>query len=565
MSRKLWLVLLASGLLKVSLALFFADLPPRFDEQEFLGFGRRVAAGEAPVPWRAPGYQWFVALGLRAAGGSVAGVRVLQALVSVVTTWLVWRLGRRRLGERAALASAAFVAFYPALVAFSHLLWTETLFAALVVLAFDRLLAFEESRDRRAAVVAGVASGLAALVRSSGLVLLAASLAWLVLRGRRSAAAGTGLFALGAVLVIAPWSFHASERSARLVLIDTNSGYNLWSGNNRYVPSDLQGVWGVGLPLLNGVEQGWGRRLRNKGLDPAFARALPFGEWREEMPARWAEAGVPDLSSPAADDRFREEGLREIRRDPAAFLARVPLRLAAFWSPDFFLPRHLLRDWYGEVPPALAATLLVIGWVAAAIPLLGGPAALLSCRSSPFGSLAITWLALTLALHAATFGVSRMHEPFVPILTLAVAASRWGDAPGLERRRARFGGTLLTGLAAGAWLVALPVVVGLYIAPGPRHIAVARALGEVRQLPLPGTRWAAWMVAQAEAARGDDAAAEKVLEEPKHAEEPWSLYYRALVAKDDVASRVLLDGALAREPSLRPAQLLKRALAERSP
>lgn len=563
MSRKLWLVLLVSGLLKVALALYFADLPPRFDEQEFLDFGRRVAAGEDPVPWRAPGYQWFVALGLRAAGGSAGGVRVLQALLSVATTWLVWRLGRRRFGERAAFAAATFVAFYPALVAFSHLLWTETLYAALIVLAFERTLAFEESRDLRAAAAAGVASGLAALVRSSGLVLLAASLAWLLFRGRRHAAPGAGILALVAVLVIAPWSFHASQRCGRLVLVDTNSGYNLWSGNNRYVPADLQGVWGVGLPLLNGVEEGWGRRLQAKGLDPEFARALPFGEWRAEMPARWAEAGIDDISSPAADDRFREEGLREILRDPVTFLARVPRRLAAFWSPDFFLPRHLLRDWYGAVPPALAATLLVLGWAAAAVPLLLGPAALLSCRSSPIGSLAVAWLGVTLALHAATFGVSRMHEPLVPMLVLAVAAARWSDVAGFERRPARLGGIVVTGLAACGWLVALPVVVGLYIAPGPRHVGVARALGEVRQLPLPGTRWAAWMVAQVEAARGDDAAAEKVLEEPKHADEPWSLYYRALVAKDDVASRVLLDGALAREPSLRPAQLLRRALAER--
>lgn len=565
LNRTLAVVLLVSGLLKVTLAVFFADLPPRFDEEEFLDFGHRVAAGDAPVPWRAPGYQWFLAVGLLASGGSPVGVRVAQALLSVLTTWLVWRTGRQLFGERAALAAATFVAFYPPLVAFSHLLWTETLYAALILLAFERVLASERARDVRAAATGGLLLGLAALVRSSGLVLLVASLAWLLFRGGRRALLPALALVGVCALVLAPWSLHASKRSGRVVLVDTNSGYNLWSGNNPYVPRDLQGVWGVGLPLQNGTEEAWGERLRAKGLDPAFARFLPGGDWRMDLPARMAAAGIDDVSSAAGDDYFREEALRGIRRDPTAFLARVPRRLAAFWSPDVFLPRHLLRDWYGPVPSALAAALLALTWAASAVPLLMGPAALLSLRASPFRSLLLVWLVASLAVHAATFGVSRMHEPLVPLLVLAVAAWRWGEAELVAGRRVRASGITAAGLAACGWVVALPIAVGLYVAPGPRHPGIARMLGAVRHLPLPGTRWAAWMVAGVEAARGDDAVAAGILAEPKHADDPWSLYLAALVADDVVASRRLVDAALAHDPSLRPAQLLKRALAERSP
>ncbi|MBZ0267547.1 glycosyltransferase family 39 protein, partial [bacterium] len=122
MSRGIGIVLLLSGALKLLLAIAFADLPPRYDEVEFLEFGRRIAAGDAPVLWRAPGYQSFVAGGLTIAGGNVAGVRLLQVLLSVATTLVLYRLARRVTSERAALAAAAFVAFYPSLVAFSHLL-----------------------------------------------------------------------------------------------------------------------------------------------------------------------------------------------------------------------------------------------------------------------------------------------------------------------------------------------------------------------------------------------------------------------------------------------------------
>ncbi|MFN8177398.1 MAG: glycosyltransferase family 39 protein [bacterium] len=564
MTRRLVGVLVVSGLLKVTLALLFANLPPRFDEAEFLDFGSRVAGGAAPVPWRAPGYQWLVALGLHLGGGSAGGVRVLQALLSVLTTWVVWRTGRRLFGERAAFAAAAFVAFYPPLVAFSHLLWTETLYVALLVAAFDRALAADQTEGRGAALASGALFGAASLVRSTGLVLLAVTLGWwLVRRGRRGLVAAA-LLAATAAAVVVPWSLHASARSGRLVVVDTNAGFNLWSGNDEYVPADLQGIWSVGLPLENGAEDGLGDALRAKGRDPGLARFFPHDAWRSQVPARLASAGIHDLSSPAADAWFRGEALREIRAKPATFLARVPRRLAAFWSLDYFLPRHLLRDWYGAVPSSLAILLVMLTWAASAVALWLGPAALLSLGRSSFRSLTLAWLAATLVLHGVTFGVSRMHEPLVPFLALAAAAHLFMEERG-ERPRLRPLGVAAFGLAACAWIAALPVVVGLYTAPGPRHLGVARALGAVRHLPLPGARWAAWMTAEDEAACGNDAAAARILDEPKHAGDPWSLYLRALVTPEPDRARTFVAAALARDPFLEPARLLQRSLAERSP
>ena len=350
MNRRLAAILLLSAALKVSLALVFADLPPRYDETEFLAFGRAVAAGHAPVIWRAPGYQAFLALGLRLGGPGAA--RVLQALVSVLTTWLVWRFARRHFGERIALGTAAFLAFYPSWVAYSHLFWAETLFLPFLVFAFDRTLLAGESGDGRAALAGGVALGLAALVRSTALVMAGVSVLWLLARRGPRSARSALLLAGAAFVVIAPWSATVSSRAGRLVIVDTNSGYNFWSGNNAYIPRDLQGIWSVGLPPENGVDEAWGARLRARGIDPAFARFQPESGWRTSVPGRRLAKGTTDDRGLAADEEsYRREALENIRADPAGFLARVPRRLAALWSPDFFLPRHLLRDWYGPRPP----------------------------------------------------------------------------------------------------------------------------------------------------------------------------------------------------------------------
>ena len=562
MNRRLAAILLLSGALKVTLALVFADLPPRYDEAEFLAFGRAVAAGDAPVVWRAPGYQAFIAFGLWLGHGSVGGVRVLQALVSVLTTWLVWRLARRRFGERAALGAAAFLAFYPSWVAYSHLLWAETLFLPFVVLAFDRVLAAGDSGDARAALAGGVALGLAALVRSTALVMLAVSVVWLLARRGPRFIRAAALLAGAAAIVVAPWSAVVSARAGRLVIVDTNSGYNFWSGNNRYIPRDLQGIWSVGLPPENGVDEAWGARLRARGIDPAFTRFLPEAEWRTAVPGRRLATGTSDAPGLAADEQsYRREALEEIRADPAGFLARVPRRLAALWSPDFFLPRHLLRDWYGPASPALAAALVLLTWLAAAVPLLAGPGALLSLPATPFRSLSLAWIGTTVAAHAVTYGHTRMHQPLVPFLVLAVAAfASLGPA-----RRLRLAGVVAIALALAGWIVAAPIVAGLYIAPGPRHVAVAEILGASRHLPVPGTRWAAWGTASAEVAAGHPDVAERILAEPKDADEPWSLWLRALATPDRATARMRLDEALVRDPGLEPARILQRVLAEDAP
>jgi hypothetical protein len=541
-------VLLLSLVLKVGLAVALADLEPRYDETEYAEFGRAIREdGAEPRLWRAPLYQWFVAGGAALAGGRLVGVRVLQALLSVLASWLVYRIGRRLHGERAGLWAAALLAFYPSQVAFSHLLWSETVYGFFVVLALDRLLAADAGGRWPQAAAAGVALGLAALTRSLGLVLLASSLAWLALgRGRRGLRQAAVTAALAAV-VVAPWSLHASARAGRPVLTDLNGAFNFWSGNNEYIPPDVQGIWALGLPLEN-------------GLDPRFLAYYPDDAFRREVPVRMARAGVTDAQGPDGAAWYRREAIRTLREDPGGLLRRLPRKLAAFWAPDFFLPRHLLRDWYGPVSPAAAATIVAVTWLAAAVPLVLGPAALLALRRSRFRALALIWGGAYLLVHGIAYGHTRMHQPLVPLLLLAVAAFFLDrhDPPDVRRLVRR--GVPAVALVLAGWVSVWPLLGGLYVHPGPRHVGMARFLALGKDLPLPGSARQAWMLAGVEATRGDDAGASRRLAAGRHADRAWTYYLRALMAPTKEEAEDLAARALERDPRLEAAQVLLRNL-----
>ncbi len=540
MSRGFGWILLASGLLKIGLALAFADLDHQYDGRQFLENARAVYEGLAPpLAFRAPGYQGFLVASLHLSGGHTVGIYALQALISTFACFLVYRIGRRW-SERAGFWAGAFVAFHPTQVAFAHWPWAETLYGALVLLALDRLWVADARESRGAALVAGVALGLASLTRSIGLVLLAASALWLWLPRRH--ARGLMLSAalvLPALAVIAPWSLTVSQRAGCLVLVDTNGGYNLWSGNNAYIPDDLQGIWALGIPLHN-------------DLDARLARPRPDDGWRKEVLLQMGRdgLGVADRLGCRGSAWYRNQAVDEIRRDPGAALARVPLKLAALWAPDFFLARHLLRDWYGPTPPALAALLVGLTWAWAAVALLAGPLALAALAPQRFRSLALGWVAVYIAAHAVFFGASRMHFPLVPVLALALAGFLFDpDHPPDPRRALRRGGAW-AGLALFAWLLGSASMAGLYVSPGPRHLGMARVLGAARHLPVPAARRAAWMLAELEASNGHAERADAILAEPRVADDPWSLYLRGRIERDPELAQRWFDRALETDPLL---------------
>jgi 4-amino-4-deoxy-L-arabinose transferase-like glycosyltransferase len=266
--------------------------------------------GDAPhFALRTPGYPLFLALCRLLFGDRPLAVRLVQAGLGTLGVWLVDRLTARVAPDRAGrcgwstpLVAAALAAFDPYVVATSALILSEAVFVPLMLASLWGLAALwpgadEASPPRRArskALLTGVASGAAVLVRPSwALAVPALLLAWVVAggRGRRAAAArGAALVVLGAALAMAPWW----ARNARVF--------------GRFVPTAL---W-MGASLYDGLRPG-----ATGASDMRFM----------------ADPDIWPLDEQAQDAELRRRAWAFVREHPGRALELAAIKLARFWSP----------------------------------------------------------------------------------------------------------------------------------------------------------------------------------------------------------------------------------------
>ena len=208
------------------------------DIAEYDARAREILSGillprEAEI--HAPLYSWFLALLYRICGGSIPPVRAVQLLLN----WLSW-LGvyalltrLRGIPRRTPLWFLALAMLYPVPLFHQAELISEALLLPLLAGTVAALYHAERSRNRAEQLhrfpLAGVLAGLAAITHPMSLAFLAAELLWFGLRKRFTAAL---LILAGALLMILPASLLNSFRAERPVLIQANSAFNLWLGNN---------------------------------------------------------------------------------------------------------------------------------------------------------------------------------------------------------------------------------------------------------------------------------------------------------------------------------------------
>ncbi len=448
------LALFAAALAVRLLALYAArDATPVRDEQTYAAHAEALLDGEGlvgsyqswlrhdasrpidlpryPGAWQPPGYTAFVAAVLGVSGRSLTAVKLAQVVLGAASTLLVLALGRAWFGPRAGQAAAWLFAFYPNLVAFTHYLFSETLFVFLLLAGLLALARRERPPGPRAAVLAGALLGLAALTRAALLYFVPVLSAWLLLvhRARRRAAlTAAGLVLVAAGLVILPWTIRNTLLHGGLVLIETNSAYNLWRGNGpgaferRSDPAIPHYPWPFdGLPL--------------SPVGNRHARIL-IEDARREL-------GRTELSDRDVVGYARAAAWREVRSDPTTFVLRIVPRLVDMWNPTSFLVRHLHVGAYGTVP-RLAAFLVawaaVLAYLAAAALALAG--AWLERRNPATGLIALIVLFYS-AISAVSFGLTRFRLPLEPLLLLLAG-------PALAALRGRGARRATAALAAAA-------------------------------------------------------------------------------------------------------------------
>ena len=252
-TRRLLIAVTAMAvLLRIAMALALGDtaqpISGAADQVSYDTLAQRVAAGYGfsfPSRWypfaqpNAPTAHWsylytlYLAAVYALCGHHPLVARLLQAVVSGLGCWLIFRIGRCLFDERVGLVAAALTAVYAYFVFFNVALMTQTFFILALLAAIDRALAIAARPTTTAWAALGVCLGGGALLRQTLLLFVPFLLAWLLWRtrcGRRRRDAALAL-ALIALFVL-PWTVRNYVAFGDFLLLNSNGGYFLYASNH---------------------------------------------------------------------------------------------------------------------------------------------------------------------------------------------------------------------------------------------------------------------------------------------------------------------------------------------
>jgi len=383
-----WGPVAAGFVARIAFIAWTSPLALSWDEERFWSLAGSRLAGTAFIP---PLYPAFLATVRAILGDDILRVRLLQALLCLLSILLVHDLAGRHMGRGEGRWPAWVMALSPTLVYWDGRLRSESL-VILLLLGFTWLWTAPAKDDRRSPLAAGALLGLATLGRPECLLLpaLLAALAWRR-AGGRAAVLRAGLLLPGMLLLLLPWAARNAAVVGVWTPVSTNAGYNFWKSFN-------EATDGSQIPLadggaLQGVAEG-DLDARGFRLGWDFIAAHP---WRSLLlvPAKWGHLFGPERDL-LSDIRRRHYPIRALPLDIAVAIA---MNLA--W-----------------------AALLALGLYA-----LIGP------MRSDVKDAAIAVLLMLLVTHAVFFGDDRFHVPLLPFLCVALPEA-WA---GGERPRGRVG------------------------------------------------------------------------------------------------------------------------------
>ncbi len=298
-------ILIFSVVVRVGVALYYGNwLPLEQDEYSYATLGLRLATGHGYTfdrPWypfisaETPTAHWsFLYTAFVAAVFSLVGFRpVVVRLVGALTgglllPWMTARLARRLFPHRprTPLVTALVAACYAFFVLYSARIMTETFYIVALLWSLERALALSEDfaagrPGRNAALGLGVGLGLAALLRQAILPWVPILFLWLVVnvltgeRVSRRTFLRVHMLMLaisGAVLLafILPWTYRNYRVYGDFLLLNSNTGYAMYSAQHPLHGTDFQAFAAAPLPeelMAEGwTEAEWDRELMARGI-----------------------------------------------------------------------------------------------------------------------------------------------------------------------------------------------------------------------------------------------------------------------------------------------------------
>ena len=236
--RKTWLVGAALVALATGLRLAWVLAVPTVPVSDFAMY-RESANYLSEFGHLDPGFIYmpgFVALlaWIQNLGGDLLAQKIPGVVFGGLGAGALYVITLRVVSRPAAIVATLAYAAWPAGVAMTSVVGTDTPAAVLLAAALAVLVALGPARPWRAALLFGVVMGLAAWVRAVALPLTALSLGyWLARRTRWPAAlALTGAAVAATLLVLSPWALRQTRASGHLYFTDDHGGLTALIGAN---------------------------------------------------------------------------------------------------------------------------------------------------------------------------------------------------------------------------------------------------------------------------------------------------------------------------------------------
>jgi 4-amino-4-deoxy-L-arabinose transferase-like glycosyltransferase len=282
------------------------------DDVEFDVLAKNLASGEGYrnvngrlTSFRAPGWPLFLAGIYVVAGEQPALVYIVNCLLGALSCLLAYALGRELLSPRAAWLAGWLTALFLPHAWFATLFYSENLFVPLLGASAWLLIRQQSGGSMWLVLLGGLLVGCAVLTRPFALLLLP-------LWGLALLASGTTiwnrllapvLLGLGALVIVAPWTWRNHVVHGHPVLVATNGGSTFYGSNNDRVVREWR-LWGAWVSTV-------------------------------DLPGRDEIMAAPDEVS--HDQVEWQLGMDWVKAHPHKAMLIAPLKVARliFWVPDF--------------------------------------------------------------------------------------------------------------------------------------------------------------------------------------------------------------------------------------
>ncbi len=355
----------------------------------FHGYGySNIATPGCPSAYRSPGYLFFLtALYSIFSSQNTWAQAIVQNLVVVGILWLVYAVGNRLVGKRAALIGGLLMACYP--YTFYHYTqyyhtFLSSFFLLLIVYCLLRL---KDGRRWMWAVATGVS--IAGLAYIQGTILPATPffVLWLLIMWwpdwKRTLKA-TVVMGLVSAALIAPWTYRNWTIFHTFIPLTTDLGFGLAKANNpniyeltkRGYPQEVMDDGEVSSTNPLYIKYHIRPEIKAELERDGVYRASFFDEeWHHiepTEPAQTCEEPDPNFSEPIANTYWTEQAMTWFTRNWWTDGLKLQLlKIKTFWQPALFPSVKMgvdwsfsgspLKVWLARTAVTMAASIVVFG------------------------------------------------------------------------------------------------------------------------------------------------------------------------------------------------------------